>query len=296
LKLPAWLTSAALSDVVRLALEEDAVRQDITSLAIVPKEAAAKGTIIAKAAGRIAGLPLLAPSSPLFSAFPALTADFLVEDGAEVEPGVDVATITGPARDLLAIERTLLNFLQRLSGIATETARFVAACAGTKARIMDTRKTCPGLRALDKYAVLMGGGFSHRMGLSDQILIKENHLIFCGKGPDGVREAIARMRAGHATTTVLEVEVETIPELQAALESRADIVLLDNMTIDQLAEAAKVRRAAKSTAMLEASGGVTLDSVAAIAKTGIDRISVGSLTHSVRALDLALDVAVDRRR
>jgi nicotinate-nucleotide pyrophosphorylase (carboxylating) len=291
-KSPAWLTSAGFAELLRRALEEDGVRQDVTSLAIVPKDAAASGTIVAKAEGRIAGLPLLMTQSPLLSAFPALSATFLVEDGAPVAPGTNVAVLKATARDLLALERTVLNFLQRLSGIATETARYVAACAGTKARIMETRKTCPGFRALDKYAVMMGGGFGHRMGLSDQILVKENHLFFCGppRSPDAVREAVRRVRVAQPETTVLEIEVETLPQLQAALESRADIVLLDDMTREEHVEAVRMRRGMKSTALLEVSGGVTLDNVADVAKTGVDRISVGALTHSVKALDLAIDV------
>jgi nicotinate-nucleotide pyrophosphorylase (carboxylating) len=298
MKIPGWLTSAAFADVVRLALEEDAVRQDITSQAIVPKDASASGAIVAKAEGRLAGLPILMSPSPLLSAFPALDAQFILEDGIAVTKGAKVAVLRGAARDILAIERTLLNFLQRMSGIATETSRYVAACAGTKARIMETRKTCPGLRALDKYAVLMGGGFGHRQGLSDQILIKENHLYFCGapRSPESVREAITRARAIHPPTTVLEVEVETIPQLQAAIELKADIVLLDNMTPEQHLEAVRLRRAVKSTVLLEVSGGVTLENVAAIAKSGVDRISVGALTHSPRALDLAIDVVPDRTK
>jgi nicotinate-nucleotide pyrophosphorylase (carboxylating) len=295
MKAPAWATSGAFAQLVRLALEEDAVRNDVTSLAIVPKDAAAIGTVVAKQAGRIAGLPILADGSPLRAAFPALKAELIVEDGADVAAKARVAEIRGPAHDVLALERTMLNFLQRLSGIATETARYVAACAGTKARILETRKTCPGFRALDKYAVMMGGGFSHRMSLADQVLIKENHLLFSGaaRSPDSIREALARVRANGGPALLVEIEVETLEQLAAALEGRADIVLLDNMTVGQHAEAVKLRTKMKATALLEASGGITLENVAAIAKCGIDRISVGALTHSVRALDLAVDVVPD---
>jgi nicotinate-nucleotide pyrophosphorylase (carboxylating) len=291
-KAPAWVAAPAFADLVRLALAEDGVDRDVTSLTVVPENAAGTGTVIAKAPGRIAGLPILAPESPLMRAFPAVRAEFLSDDGAEVAAGDRVLTVRGPGRDLLALERTTLNFLERLSGIATETARYVALCDGTRARVMETRKTCPGFRALDKYAVTMGGGFTHRLGLHDQILIKENHLLFCGapRSPDSVRNAIARARAGRPAGMAIEIEVETIPQLCAALEAKADIVLLDNMTEDQHAEAVRARRAMKSTALLEVSGGVTLETVAAIAHTGVDRISVGALTHSVRALDLALDV------
>jgi nicotinate-nucleotide pyrophosphorylase (carboxylating) len=296
-KAPVWLGSAGLADLVRLALEEDGVRNDVTSLATVPKDAMATGTIVAKKAGRIAGLPLLLPLSPLVAPFPGLTAEFFVEDGAEVAAGGRVAALRAPARSLLALERTALNFLQRLSGIATATARYVAACAGTKARILETRKTVPGFRVLDKYAVMTGGGFNHRAGLSDQVLIKENHLFFCGPpgSPEAVRDAVAKARAGHTGSIVVEVEVETIEQLAAALDAKADIVLLDNMKPAQHAQAVKLRDAKKSPALLEASGGVTLENVAAIAKSGIDRISVGALTHSAPALDLALDVVPDAR-
>lgn len=298
MKAPPWLGSAALADLVRLALEEDGVRNDVTSLATVPKEAMATGTVVAKAAGRVAGLPLLLPLSPLVAPFPGIAAEFFVEDGAVVAPGARVAALRAPARSLLALERTALNFLQRLSGIATATARYVAACAGTKARILDTRKTVPGFRVLDKYAVMMGGGFNHRAGLSDQVLIKENHLFFCGapRSAEAVRDAVAKARAGHTQAIVVEVEVETVEQLEAALDASADIVLLDNMKPAQHAQAVKLRDARKSAALLEASGGVTLENVAAIARSGIDRISVGALTHSAPALDLALDVVPDPRK
>jgi nicotinate-nucleotide pyrophosphorylase (carboxylating) len=298
MRVPAWLGSPALADLARLALEEDGIANDVTSAATVPYGVAATATIAAKEAGRIAGLPLLLPESPLIKPFAGLASRPLLEDGSAVAPGTKVAELRGPARTVLAVERTLLNFLQRLSGIATITARYVAACAGTKARILETRKTCPGFRALDKYAVLMGGGFNHRAGLSDQVLVKENHLLFCGaaRSAAAVREAIRRARASGSPSAVVEIEVETLEQLQAALEARADIVLLDNMTQDQLAEAVKVRRAVKSTALLEASGGITLENVGAIAACGIDRISVGALTHSVKALDLALDLVPDARR
>jgi nicotinate-nucleotide pyrophosphorylase (carboxylating) len=297
-KAPPWLGSASLADLVRLALEEDGVRQDVTSLATVPKNATATGTIVAKAPGRIAGLPLLMPLSPLVAPFPGLTVEFFLEDGAEVAPGARAAALRGPARSLLAIERCALNFLQRMSGIATATARYVAACAGTKARILETRKTAPGFRALDKYAVLMGGGFNHRAGLSDQVLIKENHLFFCGpaRSPEAVREAIAKARAAQPQSIVVEVEVETLEQLEAALDAKADIVLLDNMTPIEHARAVEIRQARKSAALLEASGGMTLETAAASARAGIDRISVGALTHSAPALDLALDIVPDPRR
>lgn len=293
MKRPGWVTSPAFAELVRLALHEDGVTNDVTSSALVPASARGVGSVVAKEAGRIAGLPILMAESPLLAAFPAIVSQCVVEDGADVTAGTRVATLQGPARDLLALERTALNFLQRLSGIASQTARFVAMCAGTKARIMETRKTCPGFRALDKYAVQMGGGFTHRMGLHDQVLIKENHLMFCGapRSPEAVRDAVARARAGQSPGMIVEVEVETIAELQAALESRADIVLLDDMTIAEHAEAVRVRRVMKSTALLEVSGGVTIDTVASIARAGVDRISVGALTHSFKALDLALDLS-----
>jgi nicotinate-nucleotide pyrophosphorylase (carboxylating) len=294
---PSWLGSPAFADLVRLALDEDAVRNDVTSDATVPRDAGATGTIVAKQPGRIAGLPLLLPQSPLMRPFPDLSARALVAEGAAVEAGTPVASMSGPARTVLAIERTVLNFLQRLSGIATECARYVAACEGTRATILETRKTCPGFRVLDKYAVLVGGGQNHRAGLSDQVLIKENHLLFCGppRSPEAVREAIGRTRAASVPGN-LEVEVETLDQLRAALEMKAEIVLLDNMTADGIAEAVRIRDASGSPTLLEASGGITLKNFAAIARSGVDRISIGALTHSARALDLALDLVPDAGR
>lgn len=275
---PIWAEAAA-----RRALEEDAPWGDVTSLALVPAGRPARAAVLAKAEGVIAGLPMLA------AVFRQLDAGARVElarhDGDAVRPGDAVARITGDARALLRGERVALNFLQHASGVATLTRRYVDACRGTRARIVDTRKTLPGLRLLQKYAVRVGGGGNHRFGLSDAILIKDNHVALAG----GVRPAVlaARERAGHMRR--VEVEVTDLAGLDEALAAGADLILLDNMEPDQMAEA--VRRAA-GRALLEASGGVNLDTVAAIAATGVDLISVGALTHSARALDLSLEVEV----
>jgi nicotinate-nucleotide pyrophosphorylase (carboxylating) len=210
-----------------------------------------------------------------------------VEDGAQVGRGTLLAVVAGPLRSILAAERTALNFLQRLSGIATLTRKFVAAAAGTRAKLLDTRKTTPGWRLLEKYAVRCGGGVNHRVGLYDGILIKDNHLA--GLGGD-VRRAVeaARTHPGNEGIPV-EVEVDTLDQLEVALAVRADIVLLDNMSLDQLRTAVARRDAIAPDVLLEASGGVNLNTVQEIAATGVDRISVGALTHSAVALDIGLD-------
>jgi nicotinate-nucleotide pyrophosphorylase (carboxylating) len=289
--------SPAVAALVALALAEDGTSHDVTTIAVVPKTARGVGTLVAKAEGVLAGLPLLAADGPFLRAFPTLMAEPSVAEGARVRPGDRLAVLRGSGAELLSSERTLLNFLQRLSGIATATASYVEAVRGTRAVIQETRKTCPGWRALDKYAVRVGGGFNHRFGLSDQVLIKENHLAFAGlvRSPDAVRRAVAAAQrsTSRAAEVEVEVEVETLEQLDAALDAGADIVLLDNMSPADHAEAVRRRDARKSSALLEASGGVTLASVRAIAETGVDRISVGALTHSVRALDLSLDLTPD---
>ncbi len=290
-----WLASDAVRRLIELALTEDGVDRDITTKSTVPPEIHGVAHLVAKAAGVVAGLPLLADQSPLRAAFPAVRCEFFVSDGAQVAPRDRLATLRGPAHELLALERTALNFLQRMSGIATETSRYVDACRGTKARVQETRKTCPGHRILDKYAVQVGGGLTHRLGLHDQVLIKENHLIFAGeqRSPDAVRRAVLRARAAVPPGTVIEVEVETLDQLDAALDVAPDIVLLDNMSTGEHAEAVRRRNARGSATLLEVSGGVTLATAAEIARTGVDRMSVGALTHSVRALDLSFDLFPD---
>lgn len=290
----AILSDAGLKTLVSLALEEDGAFDDITSLILVPEKRRASGRLQAKSDGVVAGLLLLDPRSPLREAFPGLACELLAADGHRVRAGDILATLAGPARELLAIERTILNFVQRLSGIATETARYVAETAGTETRIQETRKTCPGLRRLDKYAVRMGGGLNHRMGLHDQVLIKENHLAACSGAADraaAVGEAVRQARAAAPAGTVIEIEVESLDEFAAALKAAPDIVMLDEFGDEDISRAVLARNVKGRAPLIEVSGGVRLERVAALAALGVDRISVGALTHSVRALDVSLKIA-----
>ncbi len=282
-----------LEAILPLALAEALAQVgDITSAATIPSQARGAARLVARSPGVLAGLPVatrLAVEFELRDGWQPLLAD-----GDRLEPGAVVARLAGPMRSLLAFERTALNFLQRLSGIATLTARFVAATAGTRAAIYDTRKTTPGWRALEKYAVRCGGGRNHRFGLHDAVLIKDNHLAWLAtaSGPAGanpIAAAVAAARANVPAGTVVEVEVDTIEQLDAALRSGPDIILVDNLGPEGMAEAVRRRDAANPAIQLEASGGITLATVGAIAATGVDRISVGALTHSAPSLDLAMD-------
>ncbi len=278
--------AAACRRLIDLALAEDMnTSGDRTTLATIPAEAVSKAAFVARSSGVVAGLPI---GEMVCSAYDlALDFTLLVPDGTSVKAGTQLATVSGSLRSILAAERTALNFLQRLSGIATLTRKFVDAITGTRATILDTRKTTPGWRLLEKYAVRCGGGANHRIGLSDGILIKDNHLA--GLGGD-VKRAVeaARKFPGNAGLSI-EVEVDTLEQLEVALAVRADIVLLDNMSLDQLRAAVSRRDAHSPGVLLEASGGVNLTTVKEIAATGIDRISVGALTHSAPALDIGLD-------
>jgi nicotinate-nucleotide pyrophosphorylase (carboxylating) len=277
-----------LEALLPLALAEDLGEVgDITSAATIPSQARGAAHLVARSPGVLAGLPVaerLAAEFELSEDWRAVQAD-----GDLLEAGTIVARLAGPMRSLLAMERTVLNFLQRLSGIATLTARFVAATAGTRAAIYDTRKTTPGWRALEKYAVRCGGGRNHRFGLYDAVLIKDNHLAWLRAAGLDIAAAVATARANVPFGTVIEVEVDTLEQLDVALGCGPDIVLVDNLGPDGLAEAVRRRAAAAPTVLLEASGGVSLATVAALAATGVDRISVGALTHSAPALDLAMD-------
>jgi nicotinate-nucleotide pyrophosphorylase (carboxylating) len=280
--------AAACRALVNLALSEDlGTAGDVTSEAIIPENQEGRGVFVARAVGVLAGLP--AAGIVLAAISPRLTFQPLVEDGTTVRPGDRLAIASGPLRALLAAERTALNFLQRLSGVATRTRQFVAAVSGTRAQILDTRKTTPGWRLLEKYAVRCGGGHNHRIGLYDGILIKDNHLAALGGRPKTISRAVAAARARLGNTMPLEVEVDNLDQLEEALACRPDMVLLDNMGPDLLREAVRCRDQAGPGVLLEASGGVTLETVAAIAAAGVDRISVGGLTHSAVALDIALD-------
>lgn len=272
------------SRLLDLALAEDIGGGDVTSSLTVPAGRQGRGTLLAKAPGVISGLGV---AGEVFRRVdPAITFTPLVADGDAVPAMTPIATVEGPARSLLTAERVALNLVQRLSGVATATARYVAAVRDTTVRIVDTRKTTPGLRVLEKAAVRHGGGHNHRFGLTDGVLIKDNHLAAVG-GADRVARAVALARQGAPHTLRIEIEVTTLDELAQALEAGADIVLLDNMDVPAL------RKAVATTAgrvLLEASGGVTLESVADIAATGVDLISVGALTHSAPALDISLEL------
>ena len=252
---------------------------DITSRATLSEGAVLEGRLVAKEAGVVAGLPL---ARALFGMVDeGLSLDATVDEGERVEPGQVVARVAGPGRALLTAERPALNLVGRLSGIATLTRRFVEAVAHTEARILDTRKTLPGARRPNKYAVRQGGGHNHRLGLFDMVLIKDNHI----DGAGGITQALQRVRDAYGDQYRVEVEVKTLDELDEALAAGPDLILLDNMDVPTLRRA--VDRA-DGQVPLEASGGVTLDTVAAIAETGVDRISVGALTHSASTLDLSI--------
>lgn len=279
----AFLSPLAIGDAIARALDEDLGRAgDVTSIATIPEETQARAVLVARQAGVICGLPLA------LATFQKLSGDFRFEaharDGASVAAGVTLLTISGPARALLSGERTALNFVGRLSGVATLTSRYVRHTTGTNLRICCTRKTTPGLRALEKYAVRCGGGFNHRFGLDDAILIKDNHIAVAG----GVRPVLERARrvAGHLVK--VEIEVDTLAQLREVLDTGlADVALLDNMDIATLTQAVKL---VNGRLVLEASGGVTEASIATIAKTGVDYASSGTLTHSAPNLDVALDI------
>jgi len=279
----AFLSPLEIDAAVERALAEDLGRAgDVTSIATVPQDTNGSGVVVARAAGTIAGLPLVAATFRRLSADIEINAH--VADGAAVERGTPLMHVAGSARAILSAERTALNFLGHLSGIATATAEFVQRVAHTRARICCTRKTTPGLRALDKYAVRCGGGFNHRFGLDDGILIKDNHIAVAG----GIAAVLARAKASAGHLVKIEIEVDTLDQLRDVLDAGgADAVLLDNMDF------ATMRRAVEMVAgrlVTEASGGATLDRVAAIADTGVDYISSGAITHSAPNLDVALDI------
>ncbi|MEA3346068.1 MAG: carboxylating nicotinate-nucleotide diphosphorylase [Chloroflexota bacterium] len=281
--LPADLQRAA-EEAVKRALAEDVGEGDFTTLWIIPAQARAEGCILSKEEGIVAGL---AVAKTAFAACdPELVFEAAVADGQLIQRGQVLGRVRGRARSILTAERTALNFLQRMSGIATMTHRYVRAVRGTKAVILDTRKTAPGLRPLDKWAVRLGGGQNHRMGLYDMVLIKDNHIAATG----GIAEAVKRVRekmANGESRIPIEVEVKTLAELREALDFDLDRIMLDNMTIGEMREAVGM---AAGRVPLEASGGVNLETVRKVAETGVDYISIGALTHSVPALDISLEV------
>jgi len=276
-----------MQEIVRQALAEDMAWGDVTTEALIPPEVSLHAQARTREAGVVAGLPAFAEVFHQLS--PSVSVICCVSDGARVEAGQVLAEVQGEARAILMGERVALNLLQHLSGIATMTARYVAALAGLPARILDTRKTMPGLRALEKYAVHMGGGVNHRFCLADAVLIKDNHLAILAAQGVGLSEAVRRARAAIGPTVRVEVEVESVEDALRAVEAGADIVMLDNMSLAEMRQAVE---AIRGRALVEASGGVTLETVRQVAETGVDYISVGALTHSVQGLDIGLDVVV----
>ncbi len=281
------LTASAIEKVVRAALEEDAPWGDVTCEAFIPDDAVARASLVAREPGVFSGRAVF--DAAFLITDPRCTLTWEIEDGERFAAGQTLAVVAGPARAVLTAERVGLNLTQRMTGIATLTARYVAAVSGSSARIVDTRKTTPGLRAFERHAVRCGGGRNHRFSLSDAVMAKDNHLAVLAAAGVGLADAIrqARERIGH--TTHLEVEVDRLDQIPDALAGGADTIMLDNFSLDDLRAGVAL---IGDRAVVEASGGVTLDTVAAIAATGVDVISVGALTHSARAIDLGLDVSI----
>lgn len=290
--LNAFIDDAALDKLIQLARREDLGPHgvDVTSQTFIPADRAGEAAMVTRQPGRAAGLALLAPIAAAYDA--RIEVDILARDGDPISTGQPLASFRGPLRSILSMERVALNFTTHLAGIASFTARFVELTEGTRARICDTRKTLPGLRSLQKYAVACGGGATHRIGLYDAMLIKDNHLAHVPlQDLAGVlREAADRARRTYPDLKFVEVEVDTLDQLEQVLAAEVDMILLDNMSPDQLRAAVALRDQRAPQVLLEASGGVNLDTVAAIAKAGVDRISIGALTHSAPSLDIGLDI------
>ena len=279
------LVLAQVKRLVDLALAEDLGRGDVTTNSLIAEKKTGVASILAQEKGILAGGGV---ARQVFRRVdPELKVRLRVKDGAALSPGEVIATVEGRTASILKAERTALNFLQRLSGIATETNRYVKAVEGLPVRILDTRKTAPGLRALDKYAVKVGGGKNHRMNLGDGVLIKDNHRAALQSEGLSIREIIARVWQNAPAATPVEIEVSTPQEALEAAEAGANIVMLDNMSLDDMRQAVKMLR---GVALIEASGKITLDTVRAVAETGVDFISVGAITHSARALDISLEL------
>ena len=282
------LSQRALQDMVERFLEEDIGFGDITTLAVVPEGAHGQGRLIAKAPLVVAGLEVARAAFQVVDERVQWCSE--VQDGMTVQPGGTLAALEGPGGALLTAERVALNLLQRLSGVATLTRRYVDAVAHTRARVIDTRKTTPGLRALEKYAVRVGGGHNHRFGLADGVLIKDNHIAIVGS----IEKAIAAVRAQVSHLQKIEIEVDRIDQIPEALAAGADAILLDNMTPEQTHEAVALVRSKPGgeRILLETSGGVTLKTVRDYAEAGVDLISSGALTHSAPAVDISLDIDI----
>lgn len=281
------LTQQSIRAVVDLALAEDAPWGDVTSELLIPATATAIATMTAREPGVFSGAEVF--ETVMRAVDPAIEVRVLVTDGDTFAAGTDLAVVQGNARAILRAERVALNLVQRMSGIATITAQYVAEVAGTRARVVDTRKTTPGLRALERHAVRSGGGHNHRFSLSDAVLAKDNHLAVLTADGTDLETALRAVRAGLSHTTHLEVEVDRIDQIAPVLAAGVDTIMLDNFTLDELREGVAL---IAGRALVEASGNVSLATIRSIAETGVDVISVGALTHSVRALDLGLDVAI----
>ena len=274
--------------LIDAAVAEDQTFNDPTTQAVVPPEIRGTGMLRAKAVGVLAGVEV---AIAVFQRVdPTLEVKAILEDGAPLSPGDDIAVVRGSAAGILRAERIALNFMQRMSGIASDTNRYVRAVAGLNARIVDTRKTVPGHRYLDKYSVRMGGGYNHRLNLADGILIKDNHIQANRFREMGLKDVIQLALASASHTIKVEVEVETMEQVAEALEAGAHIIMLDNMSVPEMADAMLV---IGDQAIVEASGGITYDTVRAVAETGVDLISIGGLTHSVDALGISLDLEFD---
>ena len=275
--------SIAIKNLISRSIQEDISHGDITTDSLIPPEHHGEAVVIVKDKGTLAGITIA--MEVFLQIDPAINYNILVNDGGHVKEGDTVAELNGKTKSLLKGERLALNFLQRASGIATETAEYVKTIEGTGARIVDTRKTTPGLREIEKYAVKLGGGFSHRFNLSDGILIKDNHISSLRPSMT-IRDIISRAKANSPHTLTIEIEVENYEEAKEAFDGNADIILLDNMTPEDMNRVVKL---VNGKCLLEASGGIKLDTVRAVAESGVDLISVGSITHSVKSLDISLD-------
>ena len=271
--------------LIDAAVAEDQTFNDPTTQAVVPPEIQGTGMLRAKATGVLAGVDV---AIAVFQRVdPTLEVKAILQDGAPLSPGDDIAVVRGSAASILRAERIALNFMQRMSGIASDTSRYVQAVDGLNVRIVDTRKTVPGHRYLDKYSVRMGGGYNHRLNLADGILIKDNHIQANRSREMGLKDVVRLALARASHTIKVEVEVETMEQVKEALEAGAHIIMLDNMSVPEMADAMKV---IGGQAIVEASGGITYETVRAVAETGVDLISIGGLTHSVNALDISLDL------
>jgi nicotinate-nucleotide pyrophosphorylase (carboxylating) len=275
--------AAGNEELIRLALDEDIGPGDVTTEALIEPDRAATAVILAKESLILAGLQV---AQEVFTTLdPAMVFDAAFQDGDQIEDGEEIVTVQGKFQALLTGERTALNFLQRLSGISTQTRHYLDRVTGYQVRLTDTRKTTPGWRRLEKYAVKMGGADNHRFGLYDGILIKDNHIAACG----GVREAVHRVRNDTTHGLKIEVEASSLNQVKEALESNVDIIMLDNMNLSNVRKAVKL---IEGKALIEVSGGVTLDGLTQIADTGVDMISIGALTHAARAVDISMRVVV----